>query len=434
MDPRAVVELAGAMRSQWWPAEKLRRLQTRRLDRMLGHARSRVPYYQRLDLDVDALPAFEALRRFPYMVKADIQSAGTSLVARGYEPEALPSSRTSGSTGEPTTTWFDPASWRFTRHVLKWRRVLSSVSPLGLRLLRVSESLPLSAGASLGPRLPGVFEVSTVSIALDPVQALAHLRRFRPSAIYSYPSWLREVIEAARADGGGVPPVACIMTSSEVLTPADREAISTAFSGRVLDVYGNTELKEVAWQCAHGRYHVNVESVLVEIDSATQPTTRPNAAVAGPKDGDGRTGEIVLTGLVNRAMPLIRFRTGDLGRWAAGDCPCGRASPALEDIQGRVMDMMELPGGRRISPYLLTTAIEQDEGIRHYRIEQYAPDQVVIRYRSRGDRPVGEALITERVRDVLGAGIAIDCLSDPDMALPARGKRSVYSRVARPSG
>lgn len=414
IDLRAGFGLFSAVRSQWWPAEKLERLQSQRLEQLLAHARAHVPYYQRLGVEPGGLSALEALQRFPYITKADIQSAGTDLVARGYSPDALPSSRTSGSTGEPTTTWFDPESWRFTRHVLKWRRVLASTSPLGLRLLRVSEQLADTDGASRGPRLPGLFEVRTISIAMETTRALAHLRRFRPNAIYAYPSWLREIIEAARADGAGLPPVPCIMTSSEVLTAADRQTISSAFSGRIFDVYGNTELKEVAWQCRHGRYHVNVESVFVEVDAPAP----------------GQIGEIVLTGIMNRAMPLIRFRTGDLGRWAKGDCACGRAAPALADIQGRVAEMIVLPRGRRISPYLLTTAIEQDDGVRHYRIEQYGEDRIIIRYRPRAGQRVSEQLIRERARGILGAGVGVECLSDPEMALPAHGKRSVYQRIS----
>jgi phenylacetate-CoA ligase len=63
----------------------------------------------------------------------------------------------------------------------------------------------------------------------------------------------------------------------------------------------------------------------------------------------GERGEIIVTGLCNHMMPLIRYRIGDLGIPSDERCPCGRSWPILRSIEGRVNDFLILPSGRRIS-------------------------------------------------------------------------------------
>ena len=68
-------------------------------------------------------------------------------------------------------------------------------------------------------------------------------------------------------------------------------------------------------------------------------------------------GEIIVTGLNNYAMPLIRYRIGDVGTPTNERCPCGRSWPLIKDIQGRSYDRISLSNGAKISlphiyPYL----------------------------------------------------------------------------------
>ena len=65
------------------------------------------------------------------------------------------------------------------------------------------------------------------------------------------------------------------------------------------------------------------------------------------------------TSLVNHAMPLLRYRMGDRGSLLPGRCECGLAFPLLGVVTGREADMLELQGGRRVSPYALTCALER---------------------------------------------------------------------------
>jgi phenylacetate-CoA ligase len=78
----------------------------------------------------------------------------------------------------------------------------------------------------------------------------------------------------------------------------------------------------------------------------------------------------VATSLVNRAMPLIRYLTGDRGALLPGTCACGRPTPLLGMVTGRAADVLVLRGGQRISPYALTCALERIGGVLRYQVSQ----------------------------------------------------------------
>lgn len=68
----------------------------------------------------------------------------------------------------------------------------------------------------------------------------------------------------------------------------------------------------------------------------------------------GELGQIVVTDLVNRAMPIIRYQVGDMGVLSDRRCPCSRGLPLLERIEGRVADFVVTPNGELISGISLT--------------------------------------------------------------------------------
>jgi phenylacetate-CoA ligase len=150
-----------------------------------------------------------------------------------------------------------------------------------------------------------------------------------------------------------------VFTSGEILVRSRRERLAEAFECPVLDVYGTSETKEIAFECTEGSFHVNADVALVEILDEQ-----------GGRCEAGEEGEIVLTSLVNCAMPLIRFRTGDRGRLLSGLCSCGLHLGRLGVVTGRDVDMLQLPGGARLSPYALTTVIENVPGVKRYQVVQ----------------------------------------------------------------
>ena len=410
-------KLWAAMRSQWWSSEHIRDHQQRSLVSMMRHAVANVPFYQRLRLPATTILDPADLERFPVIGKHDIQRDPEAFLAPGVASATLYSSRTSGSSGQPTTTYFDRQTWLLCKYALKMRRIAATAGlPFMKRVLIVSEQAPelLAAGTRSGPSGLGVFfSQQRVSIHTSVAQHLAVLAEYRPHIIYAFPSYLLDLIASAERHGLTLPKIETLYTSSEVLTPAARARIENAFFGRLYDVYGSTEFKEVAWQCRAGRYHVNVESVYVEGQAAD---------VRAP---------VILSTLCNVAMPLLRFDIGDRAVFGNDLCPCGRESPHMLEFVGREGDMIALRSGRRLSPYLLTTAIESEGSILQYRIFQTGTNtfRIDVIVRSPGQSVSWQRAICEELERVIGESAEFEVREVDALGRAASGKRSVFLRA-----
>jgi phenylacetate-CoA ligase len=77
-------------------------------------------------------------------------------------------------------------------------------------------------------------------------------------------------------------------------------------------------------------------------------------------------------------MPLIRYKVGDTGRLLERKCPCGRGLPLMTPSLGRSVDYFMLPDNSTVSPYALTCAIENVEGMSQYQIKQEKIDLVTV--------------------------------------------------------
>jgi phenylacetate-CoA ligase len=346
----------GLLRSQWWSNEKIAAYQRARLIDMLRHSVERVPFYADLGLAAADIASSDDLQRFPVIRKHDVQRQTERFLARGVDKSELHVSTSSGTTGEPAVTYFDDESWLLVKFALKARRVLSDVRSPRQRVLIMSASH--GHAWSSAPRF-GLVSVAYMSLAdPDPVeQNLAELLRLKPTIVYGFPSYLLALADAAKSQKIDLPRVPVIYTSSEVLSPAARAALGRAYGGRVIDVYGSSEFKEIAVQCKHNSYHINFESVYVET----------------VKEHDDAPARLLVTSLVNKAMPLIRYELGDAAETVAARCPCGRSSMQLIRVQGRLAEMLEFPDGTRVSPYVLEDVIENDPAVRYFKIAHESP-------------------------------------------------------------
>ena len=386
---------------------------------ILRYAVGSVPYYRDLGIETLGITSAADLDRFPVLAKRTLQENQDRLMAEGFSLDTCKTSVTSGSTGEPTTSAFDRDTWLLCKYTLKIRRLLAYGVGVGKRVLLVSEMSPEEIAG--GPRLSGagfLFGQRYVSIHQPVSHGLRAIQEFRPHAIYAFPSYLAELLEYCEQQQESLPAIGTIFTSSEVLSEGLRQRLTETFSADVCDVYGNTEFKEVAWQCSSGRYHVNFESTWVETMDVAE-------------DGFGT---VLLTTLVNRAMPLIRYRVGDRVRIGEGICDCGRNGPWLAAVSGREVDMLLLADGRRLSPYLLTSIIELDPGIRRYQIVQDTPTDIKVCYLGPLEEAVDEAELRRSMSEPLGPSVQIRFERVSSLPRTARGKQKVFLRNFEPAG
>jgi phenylacetate-CoA ligase len=153
------------------------------------------------------------------------------------------------------------------------------------------------------------------------------LRKFRPAWLQAYPS-ATDLLARRLLARGETLAIPHVLLTAEPVLPAQRERIARALGAEVLAFYGSRETGWIASECpAQKRAHLNTAGVHLEADA------------------DGR---LLVTDLVNRGMPLIRYEIGDLGSLDHEPCPCGDPRPVLASLEGRALDVFVLPSGRRV--------------------------------------------------------------------------------------
>jgi len=129
------------------------------------------------------------------------------------------------------------------------------------------------------------------------------INRYRPDHIIGYVESVMELARFIERNELAVHSPKTVATAAGSLEPHVRELIQGVFRAEVFDQYGSREVSGMATECErHEGMHVPLQSVLVEV-------LRRDGTPAEP----GETGRIVVTSLVNYAMPLIRYEIGDLG-------------------------------------------------------------------------------------------------------------------------
>lgn len=346
----------GLERTQFWTPAQITALQQQRLGALLRYANERCPFYRDRFAAAGLRPgAWDAAawQRLPLLTKPDIQNHGPAIAAHGFPTRRRIWNQTGGSTGSPLQFLVD------TRRMAT--RMASTHRHNAWTGLRPGDWVAEVWGAALDAPPEGgwwnlcrnhalhrtlFFNTARIEAARWDLY-LAELRRRRPRFLVAYArsAWTlaRYVLDHSVTDIR----FESIITSSEILTEPMRHDIERAFGGRVYNRYGCREVSVIASECGeHDGLHVNAEALLVEIV--------PSPEFPAP------WGRVVITDLLNRSMPLIRYAIGDVARWAEGACPCGRGLPRLAEIQGRVTDFLHLPGGGSVCGVVLLTMVFAD--------------------------------------------------------------------------
>jgi phenylacetate-CoA ligase len=387
--------------SEFLPVERQADRQDKALRQLLAFAGQQVPYYrdlfQRLGLKPDFKEPRAALAKLPLLSKRLILEQGGALHAErlpsGEKPFGIFSS--SGTTGRPTRVLHTVRSnFMFTlmgqRHV-RWSRW----DPMDrIAEIRIPHQLPKKPdGSELPPgetcRLPqwrylghyfetGPYVALSVFTPLE--QRLAWLAREQPARLTAVSEILEQLAFASldRPPPAGLKSLRAI---SEQLTEPMRRRITEAFKVPIDQNYGLNEVGIIAGRCAAGRYHINSEHCLVEIlDEDLQPCP------------PGKVGRLVVTGLANLAMPLIRYDTDDMARAVQGDCPCGRTLPGFDDIVGRYSRIVLLPPGtlrhvEALRDEMQAMPLELVRNLRQFQIHQFRDNRFEMRLCTVGKLP-----------------------------------------------
>jgi phenylacetate-CoA ligase len=221
-----------------------------------------------------------------------------------------------------------------------------------------------------------------------------------------------------------VPPAGVVATA-ETLYEFMRAEIEDVFNAPVYNRYGSRECGDIAAECPEARtLHVFPWTCYLEIIDK-------NGHVLPP----GEEGEVVVTLLTNRSMPLIRYRIGDRATLLPdGRCACGRAGQRLASVAGGSGDMFRRRDGELVHAEFFVELLRLKPWIRGYQAVQRDYDWVEILVVPYGDLRPAEAEVAALqadTRSVMGPGCRLDLRFVSDLPRSGSGKwRYAISHVA----
>jgi phenylacetate-CoA ligase len=390
------------------------------------HAYKNVLYYRRLfdenGIDPREVRSVRDLTKVPVTSRADLQKLGPEeLTARGLDLSTLIEAETSGSSGQPLVirrTWKEQMLLHaFLVRANRFLGLRASDYVVGIGLMRPSHHQERKAlGKTV--RKFGVFRNTRIDAALEPQVILAKLKEVKPDVITGYPSVLDHVAGLMNEESRKVVRPRFLMSGAEILTLTRRNRISKGFEAPVFDVYSSVEFHNIAWECRDtGEMHTSDDSVIVEVLNGGRP--------ANP----GEEGEVVGTALHSYAMPLIRYRLGDIVTRGSDRCSCGAPYATIRKVQGRVGDYVQLPAGRMVHVAVLDQAIRANptNWVYHYQIVQERLHLIVVKVVAAATPPP-EALAAMRdsVKEVLGRDVEAEVRLVDEIQSTRGSKQAIF--------
>lgn len=386
-----------------WSREQFIAYQNEKLAEVLRTAFQNVPYYrdvfQARQIEPGEIRSVDQLAQIPLLHKDTLRSRTKEFIDRTFDKKSLVQTNTGGTTGSPLTIYREPYAEAacFAYNEVRCHRMA------GMQR-RVNRSVSLgSAPVAASNRTKPPFWVENTRwkqlymscYHLFPEHLSSYvekIREFDPEYIEGYPSAIESLANFILNSGMEPVRLKAVFTTAEVLYEEYREVIERAFGCKVYNQYGSTENVIFAAECSCGSMHVSPEIGIVEVcDKHGIPLPT------------GQRGFLIGTNLTNKAMPLIRYFTGDMGALSTETCQCGSSLQVLTQLHGREDDCLKLKDGRRISQMISFRIFQQADGIAQGQFIQdsYEDFRILIvpapSYRQEHGRKVEKAL-----QDILG--------------------------------
>ncbi len=343
------------------PRDARARLQLARLQETLRWAAERVAF-QRARLGAATVKTLDDLAGLPFVTKSDLREHYPFGLFAVPISEVVRIHGSSGTKGKPTIVGYTAGDLEIWREVMA--RVLTAAGARRGDMLHVAFGYGLFTGG-LGFH-DGAERIGMTVVPASSGSTARHnllLRDFRPAGICGTPSFVLHIAETLGAEGadGRALGLRYGMFGAEPWTDGVRAALERALGCPAYDIYGLSEIigPGVAGECeAQAGLHVQDDHFLPEV-------VDPVSGAALPA---GREGELVLTTLTKRALPLVRYRTGDITTLLDEPCRCGRTSVRVARVKGRSDDMLVTKGVNLYPSEVERTLLEVAELAPHYQL------------------------------------------------------------------
>jgi phenylacetate-CoA ligase len=383
-----------------WTPNDISSFQIRALQEAISHARTTAPYYA--NYPQIELRNFDSLRLLPVLTRETVRENRARLLSRDVPLHQRIIAGTTGTTGGNLKVAYTEKlareNWAFLLRQWAWAGVKPRqprVTLFGARVVPIARTKPPYWTHNLPERqiLLSIFHLSQKTAA----DYLKFLHEHQASVLEGFPSVLSILADFALSRGETIP-MRVVFTSGEPLYPAAREKIESAFRATVFDSYGMTEYCGLIQQCEKGEMHLAPEYGYLEI------LDENNVPVAADEEG-----YFVWTGFLNRAMPLVRYRIGDRGRWRLGPpCPCGRAFPRVTPTITRESEILHCADGRIFSPRALNQYLKGATSLRFCQFVHDRAERVVVRAVAGSDLAAQEMMkIREELQHLFGGSMRV---------------------------
>lgn len=312
------------------PAEAVVTNEKKALAGLLEQAAAESPFYRR------------RLKKSPLLDKDDLHRhappRSNAILTRAAPDAGRLVFASGGSTGKPKFCLYTQDEFDMTCRWLAWglRRSGLENGDVVANLFVAGNLWSSFLAVSGAARALSVTHLPVAGTA-DPALALDALKRFKANVLIGLPSTLLDLARYAGSRGERLR-VDKIFYAGEHASDEMRREWARAFGVKLVRSagYASVDAGLIGFQCgaAAGGVH-HAASGLQRVEIVSPKTGRPAAP--------GEAGEIVATNLLRRWMPVIRYRTGDLGRWLVQPCPCGHPAP-LFALLGRCDDRINIGG------------------------------------------------------------------------------------------
>lgn len=320
--------------SQYWNRDQYLNFQEKEFISLIIYAKLHIPYYKKSLADIE-IKTIEDIKKIPILNKEILRTKYNEFIDINLNKKRFNYTNTSGSTGTPLRipvySEGRQANYAFFERAKRWAGISEKA-----RSVTFAGRVFVSPNAAKPPFWRNNYfnnNLQCSSYHLSDKNLFYYyktIRDYRPDFIDSYPSSVYIFANFIKKNNLPRFSIKAIITSAETLLDYQRRVIEEIFNCKVFDQYGSAEQVAFICQCEAGSYHINPEYGIIEfINPATQKDAQP-----------GEIAELICTGFTNRAMPLIRYRIGDMGILSNKICSCGRKFSVVEAITGRLDDLI----------------------------------------------------------------------------------------------
>ncbi len=364
--------------SQYYPEDKLKEIQIRKLKQLVQYSYENVPYYHRLfkqnGVHPNDIKSLEDLKKIPVLTKKKIQNNMDKMISIKKSRNNLLKNYTGGSTGKPLTFYqcYNYLNYAQAGKILAWYIIpgfdygtRTALLWSAHRDIRSNQSLLYQIKKYLdGTVTMNANKINDIKLEIF----IKYIDKFKPFILRGYPSilcYLAKYIDKHQID---IPDISCVITTAEVLHEDQREKLAKVFKCHILNSYGCREVSQIAMECPkHNGLHVMMENQIVELLDTNEDVVPTEI------------GSVVVTNLNNYGMPFIRYEVEDMARRSSIDkCGCNRGLSLIDNIIGREKGFIITPNGNNIYFGYFEMKFYGFPGVEEYQVIQEELDKIVI--------------------------------------------------------